>query len=59
MLNNYADYEIIKLHSFLDLYNRIETFGDYIAFNDNGVEISYSKFTSDIKKVSASFTKKG
>ena len=59
MLNNYADYEIIKLHSCLDLYNRIESFGDYIAFNDNGVEISYSKFTSDIKKVSASFNKKG
>ncbi|MBO5713450.1 MAG: acyl--CoA ligase [Clostridia bacterium] len=52
---NYPDYELEITNSYIELFNRIEKFGDDIAFNDNGVEISYAKFTSDIKKVSAYF----
>ena len=56
MLNNYPDYELDMTNSFIELFNRIENFGDNVAFNDNGVEITYNKFVSDVKSATAYFT---
>lgn len=55
-MHNYPDYEVERLDNFKELFNRINSFADRVAFVDNGIEYTYGQFCTDVEKAMSIFS---